>query len=139
VTVRRKRRTPPDDIDRLAENYWTRHKGKVRTKEDFEKSYNDYIAENYDPENDFLKRAKNSVWNILISDPKYKVEKVTTIEAKPVKRGKPRQFTVEKRVLDTPAKVKQSIVYSSKDQIKRKGRSVFIFRDGRGRFARPIK
>ena len=130
----KKRETPEGDLDRFAENFWTSNKDKVRDWNSFNMAYDDWIGGN---DTEFTRNAKKAVWDTIVGKPQ--ITRRTEIEAKPMKRGKPKQFAVRKRILDRPARVKGAFVYAEMIRIKRYNKEVNVYMDERGRFARLIK
>ena len=127
-----KRKTPEDDIDRLAERIWQRGRGKIHNKADFLAVYSSYLKDNQARDNIELsegafKSIQRSHKNVS-SSVKTKRERMEVF-VRAGEKPSPKEFSVV-------GKSKGRTVFARRTKYLSKGKEITIFRDKKGRFVR---
>jgi len=129
----KKRKTLPDDIDRLSQNFIREHKANLPTKAIFDKAYNEYIG---DQRTRFTEESRSPIWENYQNSPYYK-EALEKQEKQPNKYRKLEQEKLkEKRKYEYLGRQKEKTVYARSTSITRMGKRVQIYRDAKGRFTK---
>jgi len=132
----RKRKTIEDDYERLAERIHQRGRGKIRNKADFLSVYDSYMKDsgarnNIDLRNksfNLYKTQHPKVTGSLVSN-KERVKVFRQAGSKPSKE----EFDIVGRVNGRTTYIRETRIKLANGRVKR------IYRDTKGRFARPSR
>lgn len=161
-----KRITPPDEIDRLAENIDNFSDKTITNKEEFDKQFNEFFdnqvssGQNGIREKTFeflqdkhplrIQPAKKTVFQQaggkdLKQDRKKTAKKIVTSKKRYIQLGAKnvdlagydtKGGKTRSRRLEYLGKVRQRVVYASKDIVTIRGKQVIRYRDKKGRFVK---